>query len=171
MALSAAYFVGEIHVPNISGSSTAETANLLQLQIMIAKYEPIYLERLLGTDFYTAYAAGIAASVPEARWTALQNKIYVPNLTLNIGFSPAANYVYFFFMRNQTSISLVNSEVQSSHENFTQFGPGQKMTSAWNEMVRLSELVQEWIIENTATYPEFVPGEMGGFERINNFGF
>lgn len=169
-SLSAAYFVGEIQVPNISGSSTAETANLLQLQIAIAKYEPLFMDRLLGTDFYADYVAGIAAVIPETRWTTLRDKIYVLNGTLGVGFSPAANYVYFFFMRNQTSISLINSEVQAVHENFSQFGPGTKMVAAWNEMVRMIIDFRKWLTENIADYPECDLGTIGYFETLNTFG-
>lgn len=170
MALSAAYFVGEIHIPNISGSSTSETANLLQLQIMIAKYEPLFLEKLMGADLYAAYIAGIAAAIPDTRWATLQGKIYVTNLTLSVGFSPAANYVYWHFIKNNASLTLVNAEVKAAHENFTSFTQREKLVKAWNEMVRMSELIQEYIIDNLTTYPETDISQIYVFEPINSLG-
>lgn len=152
--LSAAYFVNRISIPNISGNIPIEQANLKTLQMCIAENEPDYLKKLLGLDLYTAYAAGIVGT-PDARWTALNDKIYREFTNPVWGVSPSAYYVYFFFMRNNNSVTLANTEVQATHENFTQYGSGQKMIHAWNEMVRLSDEVQSWIIENIADYPEF----------------
>jgi len=172
MALSAAYFVGELMIPNISGTTVTELSNLHQLNIAIAKYEPLYLEELLGEDLYTAYAAGIAAVSPLAKWTALRDKIYVTNLTLGIGFSPAADYVYFHFMRNQATVSLMNTEGIPDHENFTAASVNQKIVAAWNDMVRLSDEIQDWLDEDTqlATYPEWLTAEHTYFDKINIYG-
>jgi hypothetical protein len=170
MALSAAYFVGELLIPNISGTTTTEQANLLALQIAIAQHEPVFLELLLGYDLYTAYAAGIAAPSPDARWEALDEKIYVENSTLDIGFSPAAGYVYFHFQRTNATATLAGGEGSSAHENFTAQSNAPKQIQAWNEMVRLSELLQEWLDDNADTYPEWSTSEHHIFERINSFG-
>lgn len=170
MALSAAYFVGELNIQNISGTTTTEQANLLQLQIAIAQHEPVFLEMLLGEDLYTAYAAGIAEAVPDARWTALDDKIYVENNTLSIGFSPAANYVYCKYMRNQFSNTLMNGEGRIANENFTPVGLTHKITQAWNEMVRLSAVIQEWLDDNTDTYPEWTTTDHTTFEAVNQWG-
>jgi hypothetical protein len=166
MALSAAYFVGEIAIPNISGTTTTEQANLFQLQIAIAKYEPLYLEMLMGKDLYAKYVAEIAT----ARMVALADKIYVQNLTLSIGFSPAACYVYFFFMRNQYSLSTVNAEVTPTMENMVFYNPAAKQIAAWNEMVRLSELIREWVDTNSATYPEYLTSTKDELVKLNAFG-
>jgi hypothetical protein len=166
MGLSAAYFVGELNIPNISGITVTEQANLLQLQIAIAKYEPLYLEMLMGEDLYTAYAA----APTDARMVALAAKIYIENSVLSVGFSPAANYVYFYFTRNNYSLTTVNAEVTPVMENMTFYNPSQKLIAAWNEMVSLSELIRDWIDENVETYPEWETCAHDELVKINYFG-
>jgi hypothetical protein len=171
--LSAAYFVGEILIPNISGTSTQEQANLLPLQIAMAKYEPMYLKMLLGEDLFTAYVAGIAAGSPDAKWVTLNNMIYYTDAALTAagtGISPVADYVYFYYQRSQATLTLTNSEVKAAHENFTVDSPAEKMIAAWNDMVRLSGEIQSYIIDND--YPEFFTSKVQPtvFTRINSFG-
>lgn len=157
-AISAAYFVGEILIPNISGTTTTERANLLPLQVAMAKYESVFLTKLLGKDLYDLYVADIALVTPSARFTALNNLIYYTDAALTAlgtGISPVAYYIYFFFMRSQSSITLTGGEGLTQHENFTQYGAREKMIYAWNEMVRLSQIIQDWLVTNIATYPEY----------------
>lgn len=170
MALSAAYFVGDLFIPNIAGSSITETSNLFSLQVAMAKYEPIYLRWLLGEELYEDYVAGISATTPEPRWTALRDKIYVENSVLGIGFSPAANYVYFFFQRNNATLTLVNGEGRANHENMTAVSPAEKMIAAWNDMVRMSLDIQDWLQYDV---PEDYGADfdtLGIFETINSLG-
>jgi hypothetical protein len=171
MALSAAYFVGDIQIPNISGSTVIETANLLNLQIAILKYETVYLKWLLGDDFYAEYAAGIAATVPESRWTALRDQIYQVNSTLGIGISPAANYVYFMYQKVYQSVTTTNGEYTAKHENMELFSPAEKMVAAWNDMVRMSNDIQTWLAyDHVEDYPTLDLDSMGVFEPINAMG-
>jgi hypothetical protein len=169
--LSAAYFVNEILIPNISGTTATEKANLLDLQITIAKYEPLFLKDLLGETLFAAYAAGIAAGSPETRWVTLNNKINYTNTalsTLGTGLSPAANYCYFHWMRNQQTVTLMNGEGRAGAENFGQASAMEKMVNAWNELVRMSDIIQDWLIDNKTTYPEMTT-MFTRFERINQF--
>jgi len=171
--ITAASFIGEILIPNVSGTGYAEIANLASLNVFIDKYEPLFLKELLGDDLYTAYAAGIAVTpTPEAKWTALKNKIFV-----NIGTSPAivylspeANYIYFFFQRNQATVTLTNSEVQTKQENATVISPAQKMIDAWNSMANDTELIRDWINDNITDYPEYLTSDKGNLSHINIYG-
>ena len=167
MALSASYFVGEITIPNISGSTVIETANLLDLQIAISKYETYFLKWLLGEDFYDLYAAGIAEVSPEARWTALQNQIYQVNGTLGIGISPAANYVYCRMVTIRNTVTLTNGEGRPKNENFDAWTSREKYVNAWNEMVRLATEIREWLTDNQTTYPEWDEGLTTEFYTVN----
>ena len=167
MALTAAYFTGELYIPNISGSSVTETANLLQLQIAIAKYETYFLRQMLGDDFYDMYAAGVTAETE--RWLDLQGELYVENETLGVGFSPVANYVYCKFMQSQQSLTLVHGEAKARHENMEMFTPREKIVIAWNEMVRMINDLYNYLDENQSTYPEFDMSDVETFERINSF--
>lgn len=171
MSLTAAYFVGEITIPNISGSSVTETANLSTLNILIAKYEPEFMKLLLGEDFYNEYAAGIIAQPVESRWSALRDKIFVENETLDVGFSPAANYVYCKWIKNNHSLTAVNAEILPQSENSTRTTYREKYVAAWNEMVRMAEEIQDWLSYDVLEYyPELDLDELGVFQTINAFG-
>lgn len=170
MALTAAYFVGDISVPNIAGSSIIETANLFDLQIAISKHEPIYLEKVMGATLYQAYAAGIATPSPEARWTALRDQIYQIDPVLSIGISATAYYVYFFFMRSQKSLTVVNAEVEGAHENLPTVTRWDKMVDAWNECARLTEKITDWLDAHAADYPELKRYEQTRLTYITHFG-
>jgi len=170
--ITAASFIGEILIPNISGSGIAEQANLAALGYFIEKYEPLFLRALLGSDLYDAYAAGIAIPSPETKWTALKGKIYVsvgtsPN---DYYLSPAADYIYFYYRRDQISTTLSNAEVQSKQENATVISPYEKMVSAWNSMSASVDLIREWIEDNISDYPEYLTAEKGVLTTINTFG-
>jgi hypothetical protein len=171
MSLTAAYFVGEITIPNISGSSVTETANLNTLNILIAKYEPEFMKWLLGEDFYNDYAAGLAEVSPETRWTDLRDKIFVENETLDVGFSPAANYIYCKWIKNNHSLTAINAEILPQSENSTRTTYREKYVAAWNEMVRMAIEIQDWLTYGVPDdYPEMDIDELGVFETINTFG-
>ena len=162
--LSAAYFVGELLITNVSGTTTTEQANLFPLNLAIAKHVPIFLKGLLGETLYDAYVAGIAS--PTDKWTALNNKIYYTDTALTAlgtGLSPAANYVYFRYWQNQSTVTLQNGEGHASHENFTLVGIGHKMVAAWNEMVRMNEELIEWLDDNADTYTEWDKSEVDDY--------
>lgn len=170
-SLTAAYFVGELSVKNINGTSVPETLNLFDLQIAIAKYEDRYLEMVMGKTLFAAYAAARSTPTPDARWIALNDQLYKVNEVLSIGISPAANYVYFHFMRSQDTLTLVNAEVRASHENFEAAARWDKLVAAWNEGVRMTNKFHEWLEENADDYAEFKPVEVHTLSYINVFGF
>lgn len=172
--ITAASFIGEILIPNVSGANLAEVANLKALNTFIAKYEPLFLKDLLGSDLYAAYAAGIAVTpTPDAKWTALKGKIFTligtaPAPTYYL--SPAANYIYFFFQRNQASQTVANAEIQTKQENAIVVSQAQKMIDAWNSMANDIVTIREWIEDNLTDYPEYLTSDKGNLSHINIYG-
>lgn len=149
--LTSSYFTGELFIPNISGTTAAAIANAAELTSFIAEYEPEYLTKLLGTDLYDEFKAGIAVAVPAAKWTALKAKIYDTTLYK----SPAAKYVYFFYQQKQKSYTTPTGEATALHENAQPAGLSFKQMRAWNKMVKENQLIWEWLDENSDTYDTF----------------
>ena len=162
MSVTAAYFVNELLIPGISGSQFSEVENLATLNAIISKYQPKFLEMLLGEDLYAEYAAAIALSPTSGVWFDLQSQIYQA-ATLE---SPIANYVYFKFWKNAATTTLKSGEAQSKFENSDTATIGVKMVRAWNEMVDQVDDIREWINDHASDYPTWGTETVETFTKI-----
>lgn len=57
--IDASYFVGELDIPNNGEAAVAE-----RIQFFINKYEPLFLEKLLGYPLYKAFITGMSVTPP-----------------------------------------------------------------------------------------------------------
>lgn len=170
--LTAKYFVGELLVPNVTGASSAVvTANLNNLKWYIGKYEPDFVEKLLGSDLYEEYLAGLAATNPAAKWTNLKNKIYIVDAENDVHISPAANYVYYHIMRSTITATTAMGEIKPKGEGGvpTSVSNTMKMVCAWNQMAEDCAKIWAWLEENNDIYPSFDPLQDDPFGTINMF--
>lgn len=148
------YFYGQLQIADVT--NTAVEKNLLYF---IAMYEETFLELLLGKSLYDAYKVGIAVlPTPAAKWTALDQQLYqisgiAPNQTK---LSPAAHYVYWFWMRDQVTQTTASGEKILNPDKSISVGNAQKVKLAWNAMVTRNRNIQSWIKTNVADYPEWV---------------
>lgn len=167
--LAKEYFIGEVLIPNLTTATPAGTANIAELTSFCSIYEPKFLKQLLGEDLYDLYIAGINVGSPEAKWTALKNKIYGISGVTTTYITPAANYVYFYLRVHQQSISATSGELSPDFQN-AQKVANRKLFTVWNRMVDMVEEIQEWLSETAqvTTYPDFVIEDE--FERINQWG-
>lgn len=69
--------------------------------------------------------------------------------------SPIANYVYFWFMKNNASQTTGMGEKNTNAENAGPGNPGLKMVRAWNEMSRWVMELRYFLRSNAAVYPEW----------------
>jgi hypothetical protein len=170
--LAKEYFVGEVLIPNLANTTLAGSSNIAELTSFCNLYEPKFLKRLLGEDLYDLYIAGINTGSPDAKWTALKNKIYVISGVTPTYISPAANYVYFFLRRHYLTISVSSGEQKPEYQNSVQ-AENFKLIKAWNLMVEMIEDFWEWIEEDAQvlSYPEFSYDDDGlsEFKIINPY--
>lgn len=152
--LTVNYFVGELQIPNITGSAPAVTPRVNELQWFISKYEREFLSLLLGEDLYAEFAAGIAVTTPDAKWTALKSKIYEIDTQNGVYLSPAASYVYYHYMCNAASVTTTVGEVKPGKPSTVQVNNTRKMVTAWRSMCEDCEKIWEWLEEDAqmATY-------------------
>lgn len=91
----------------------------------------------------------------------------VPVLQL---FSPAANFVYFFFQQNAVTATGLNGESQPNQENSNVVLNSRKMIRAWNKMVYKSKEIRQWIEDNSTTYPDYTPVTEDFLTPLNDYG-
>lgn len=142
------YFVGLITVAQVTDTSVQN-----DLAWFIARYEEEMIVLLLGQPLYDAYVAGMAEVAPLAKWTALDQKLYK---TTTPKMSPAANYVYWFYMKNQATQTTGNGEVLIKGQNSIPVGSAVKVKTAWNDMIRQNKDLVAWIKSKPEDYPEYV---------------
>lgn len=64
--IDSSYFVGELNIPNADQQAIAERLNLF-----IGKYEPDFLQKLMGYPLFKAFLAGmnvVPPAIPDIRW-------------------------------------------------------------------------------------------------------
>lgn len=166
MLIDQSFFVGEIFVPNLTGVGPIPAGNVEELTRFIVKYEPEYLDEVLGLGLSEAFQAGIIAASPEQRWVDLKSKLV--NTTRKE--SAIAGYVYYHFYRDRLSTSSGLGEIDSTAENGNVVLNTDKMARAYNDAVRKGRAAFEWVQLNASTYPELDPTQCFNLSPVNNFG-
>lgn len=114
------------------------------IQGFIDKYEPLFLKKLLGIDLYNEFVAGLAADPIDAKWLYLRDDTEIKPMLVN--------YIYYYYLRNQTTLSAGISEVKPKAENARPVSSVDKQVRAWNEMV----LAVRPFTLDTSVYPSYV---------------
>lgn len=66
--------------------------------------------------------------------------------------SPIANYVYYWFMRNNATQTTAMGEVAANNENAVNVSGEKKMVRAWNDMIHVIRELQEYLYSNRVLY-------------------
>ena len=168
MALSAAYFVNELKITNLSGSSYAEVENLAALTWMIKKHEVMFLKLMLGDNLYAKYAAAITLAPASGIWHDLNDLIYQESSPLYQ--SPVANYVYFKFWKTNATTTTGTGESVAKVENSDSISIGPKMVAAWNEMVDMIIEIRTYLNAHTSDYVDWGTEDIEEFNPITLYG-
>ena len=87
--------------------------------------------------------------------------------------SPIANYIYYWYIRNNYSQTAAMGEVKSKTENADQHNPGMKMTRAWNEMSAWTNELRDYLDAKKSDYPQWENSDvwcmLRSFRPINQF--
>lgn len=179
MFLDSTYFQGELHIPNLrlwSGNPSGVAAVVNQavaentLEWFIGKYERECLSLILGCRLYGRFIAGLEDEAGEGYedWVALKDRIFVKRW--RYGFSPVANYVYFFLMRSSRSQTTASGEVKVKIDNTTIVSDSAKLIKAWNDMGSMIEEIHAFINANTEKYGKPEDVSHSWFKPVNSFG-
>lgn len=127
----------------------------------IEKYEPEYLNRLLGdklcSDFLKSHEERVY------KWDELETILVTGD---SFKCSPIANYVYFFMLRSFQADATING-VKADHDEGSLISPQQKMIEAWNDMVKMNKKVVKWLENANLKDWEL---DYALLETINRFG-
>lgn len=170
-AIVAAYFNGELEIPNITGSSNVEVENLAALSWMIKKHEPKFIHGLLGDNLYALYAAAIASTpaITSGIYFDLNAQIYIEDATNHLYQSSAANYVYFRFWRNNQTQTLSTGGAKAKIENADAISMNGKMIEAWNEMSEKVNEIRQWIEDHITDYPTYTTEGQEDYSPLTPF--
>jgi|GEM_PF-4537575 len=135
------YFFNEL---KIAQKSQGEVSSLLNSYI--GTYEPEYLGKILGNDFYELFKTGISNS--EQRFVTLKDMLLVKP-------SPIAAYVFFYYQRDNAIISTGAGDATTKTENAIRVPERSRQVRAWNIMAKGSSKMIRYLIDNKEAYPEF----------------
>ena len=144
------YFFDEIFIAGLE--NTIDTTSV-KITGFIKKYEARYLNKFMGKIMYDEFMAGLLVNPIPPKWIDLKNQL-ADSDTLE---SPIANYVYFWYQENLVTNSVGIGETKPKSENSNLASVLQKQMRSWNEMVRFTYKVQEFIQKNSTDYPDFNP--------------
>lgn len=149
------YFFGDINLAQLGQPAVKEN-----LDLFIAKYEPIILEHLLGYRLYTDFVAGLGTDPIAEKWLDLRDgaeytgrhgKTKWIGLT-NKKRSLIANYVYVEYMRDEYQLVVGSGVITPEVENATRIGPRFLQVRAWNEMVDLNYQLLNFLLAKQDVY-------------------
>lgn len=151
------YFFGDLSIAQITNEAV-ETS----VQLLIKQREPELLIDLFGYELYKNYLAGVATEQKYkdvrdgkeyttragklAKWRGLKNSTLSQSLI--------ANYVYYWYLRDQASVTTGTGEKTAKAQNASNASPRVKMARAWNQMVKWNWELVEFLLSND--YPEFI---------------
>lgn len=156
MIIDASYFYGQLSIPQIT-----DAAVIANLNWFINEYEPKLLTNLLGYELYKF----TVDNPSDADVLKLINGTdYGDNKHWNglkFGTSPLkksliANYVYYWWMRNNMSQTTIGGEKESKAENAIGSSPRYKMVRAWNDMVEMNIQLRDYLNASLEFYPTYV---------------
>lgn len=150
-----------ISLNDITPSQT-NTSITNMLNACIEKYEEDYMVSLLGEKLYEEYSV----HKDEDRWKNLENILV--NKSGKYPRSPIANYVYFYFLRNNDSQATITG-VKKDNDDGKIISPERKMIFAWNDMVKQNEKVVLFLINHESEYNGW-DGDNNLLIPINLFG-
>lgn len=179
------YFVGDVLIPNLIGDGDAIAARQTEMNSFLFVYELKYLKLLLGYDYdraqdgddlFTEFndalvaASNVYASL-STKWKNLHDQIYPLKTDDNPYLvSPAAYYIYFYYMRQTAQTTTEGGVANPTFENATPAHATNKLVFAWNRMVELSDDITTWLLDNVSTYDTYSAPTPNSLTPINRFG-
>jgi hypothetical protein len=155
-----AWIVGQAGSP-IAGTSAFSDNRLLNKQFIIERigYGTLFKEGDEGVVSPDFSMTGSTITLLNGDAFAPGEKYYIHLLSIGstinytgINISPIANYVYFYYMRDNATQTTRNSEKLSKSANATDVSPENKQRAAWNEMVWMNKKLYGYLRANNVTY-------------------
>jgi Ni,Fe-hydrogenase I cytochrome b subunit len=169
--LSTSYFIGELMVPNIQGSTVPALSVQSKITLLIDRWEVAFLRKMLGKAFADEFLTHAADT--SGIWHNLKDKIYItPTAPATAYRSPVACYVYNFYLKSMLSVTTGSGEGKAKIDGSDSISSWQKIITNWNDMVDQIIELRQWLDDNASTYTTYIAGDTGyeDFERMNQWG-
>lgn len=156
MIIDQSYFTGKLNLPQ-----TGNNEGLLLVNEFIERYEPEYLQKVLGYNLWKAFSEGIDGSgeIEQRFIDLLEGKEfeYSGKTYKWVGFEtkPIQNYVYYHFLDNAAYDTVQVGHSVGKLDNAIAVAPEVKAINAWNEMVLENHILYKFLQANKTTYPEW----------------
>lgn len=143
-------FVGTYEVPQTMNS---------KLDSYIARYETLYLKKILGDALYTLFAADVTNYVPvSAEYLAIYNALsvdYICDTYRSEGLkSVLLNMITWEFCKDFPKVNSQVGQVVNSNENSI-MTDNTRLYKVYNDGVESIQAIQIYIYQNSADYPDF----------------
>jgi len=173
MILDSTYFNGELSLPlaDIKYEAVGHSSKAMQsvseknLNWFVDKYEREFLKRLLGNTLYENFIEGLTDGTNDI-WNDLKNALYI---TGDYSYSPAANYVYYWYRRDARTQTAIHGE-KAGTQDYTEIAEDRnKLVKAWNDMCCMIEEFRCFLKKNWNVYKGYSDNHMCcyKFNRIN----
>ncbi len=171
-------FTAKYKLPN-TVPSDPEGADLA---VFIADYENEYLTELLGYKTAKDFLADFTPpAVPAtAKWLALYSGAEFtdkygrlnkwPGLKNSEGLSPVMMYIYCKWQMDRQTYTSGSGERVVLTENSIPVSVRGKVVKAWNDMVDMNFILDDFLTQNKADYPDY-PGIYGDLINYGNIKF
>ena len=132
----------------------------VELQAQIDYVESVYLRNLFGLELYDLFIADLVSDVPQsARFLTVFNPLQFQDCLIYISEGikqMLMGIIYFYYVReaNRTVTTVgVKSTLSANSDNVPALHSG--ITNKYNEGIETYAVIQYYMIENSATYPEY----------------
>lgn len=167
-------FTAKYKLPNTSPSDKEGE----DLAVFIADYEREYLTEVLGYKMAKDFAAAMAiATPPTGVWAALYSGAEFtdkygrlnkwPGFKNTLDLNPIAMYIYYKWQKERQTYSSGSGERVVLTENSEQVTVRGKLVRAWNDMVSMNYILDDFLTQNETNYPDY-PGIYGNMVSYGN---
>lgn len=171
------YFEGGV----LNIAQTAQPAVAESVNAYIAQFEPEFMVKLFGLEFYNLFVAEMATARMQSlligvtytyndktyRWNGLQYIIGSGDTAVKQ--SPIANYVYWHYLRDNAELTLGIGTGVTTGENVTRTSPIRLQVKAWNAMVEQIIQLRDYLHRRANDYPEYDSTQVDWFCWQNEF--
>lgn len=170
MIIDGTFFTGDISIAGLNvndAESPTVRAKIDNLMSYVNRYEPKYLEYLLGEELSRRFIDYVGSkSKGNDAFDSLLGKLVTE--TGDNKYSPIAYYVYFYFVRgNQQQATILG--VKRFEEDEELVSPNTMLIYAWNNMADMTYKVYRYLCDNKDKY-EGWRFDRHLLEKINSFG-
>jgi hypothetical protein len=154
--IDSTYFYNLIHIPSLGN-----TVNAASFADYLTQYEKESIERLLGYELakeVLAYTTGTGriSDIVNGKEFTVNSRLYKwIGLKNTEKKSIIANYVYYKYMEDNASQNFVVGNSIPQAENSERVNPVSKMVLAYNNMLKMVDVLYLFLEENAIIYPEF----------------